>query len=120
MNWYIDALKNYANFQGRARRKAYWMFALFNIIAIVVLIFIEGLIGLRSEGGLGALAGLYLLAVTIPSLALSVRRLHDIGKSGFWFFIQLVPLIGGIWFLILTVKDSQPGTNQYGPNPKGV
>lgn len=118
MNWYLDAWKNYVNFQGRARRKAFWMFVLFNLIAIFALNFIEGAIGLRGEGDYGILSGLYSLAVLLPALGLAVRRLHDTGRSGWWILIGLVPLIGGIVLLVFYVLDSQPGTNQYGPNPK--
>jgi uncharacterized membrane protein YhaH (DUF805 family) len=118
MNWYLDAWKNYANFQGRARRKAFWMFALFNIIAIVVLTSVEGFIGLRGDGGYGILSGLYSLAVILPALALAVRRLHDTGRSGWWILIGLIPLVGPIVLLVFYVQDSQPGANQYGPNPK--
>ena len=118
MNWYIDAWKNYANFQGRARRKAFWMFALFNIIAIVALTMVEGLIGLRGDAGYGILSGLYSLAVILPAIALAVRRLHDTGRSGWWLLIGLVPLVGPIVLIVFYVTDSQPGTNQYGPNPK--
>jgi uncharacterized membrane protein YhaH (DUF805 family) len=120
MNWYLDAWKNYANFQGRARRKAFWMFALFNIIAIVALTFVEGLIGLRGESGYGILSGIYSLAVILPALALAVRRLHDTGRSGWWILIGLVPLVGGIILIVFYVLDSQPGSNQYGPNPIGA
>ena len=115
MNWYIDAWKNYVNFNGRARRQAYWMFVLFNIIAAVILSIVDGIIG---TGGL--LGGLYALAVFIPGLALLVRRLHDIGKSGWWALIGLVPLIGVVVIIIFACMDSQPGTNAYGPNPKGA
>ena len=118
MDWYIDAWKNYVNFQGRARRKAFWMFALFNIIAIVVLTFVEGFIGLRGESGYGILSGLYSLAVILPALALAVRRLHDTGRTGWWILIGLIPLVGPIVLLVFYVQDSQPGANQYGPNPK--
>lgn len=115
MNYYIDAWKNYVNFNGRARRKAYWMFVLFNIIAAVILGIIDNVIG---TGGI--LGGLYSLAVLLPGIALGVRRLHDIGKSGWWLLIALVPLIGFIVLIIFAVTDSQPGENQYGPNPKGA
>ncbi len=115
MNYYIDAWKNYVNFQGRARRQAYWMFVLFNIIVAVILSIIDNVIG---TGGL--LGGIYSLAVLLPGIALGVRRLHDIGKSGWWLLIALVPLIGAIVLLIFAVMDSQPGENQYGPNPKGA
>jgi uncharacterized membrane protein YhaH (DUF805 family) len=106
MNWYLDAWKNYVNFQGRARRKAYWMFVLFNIIALVILSLIEGALGLSGQNGYGILT------------ALAVRRLHDTGRSGWWILIGLVPLIGPIVLIVFYVTDSQPGTNQYGPNPK--
>jgi uncharacterized membrane protein YhaH (DUF805 family) len=118
MNWYLDAWKNYVNFQGRARRKAYWMFVLFNIIALVVLGVIEGAIGLSGQNGYGILTGIYSLAMILPLIALAVRRLHDTGRSGWWILIGLVPLIGPIVLIVFYVTDSQPGTNQYGPNPK--
>ena len=118
MNWYLDAWKNYINFQGRARRKAYWMFVLFNLIALVVLSFIESAIGLSGQNGYGILTGLYTLAIILPLIALAVRRLHDTGRSGWWILIGLVPLIGPIVLIVFYVTDSQPGTNEYGPNPK--
>ena len=118
MNWYLDAWKNYVNFQGRARRKAYWMFVLFNLIALVVLSFIESAIGLSGQNGYGILTGLYTLAIILPLIALAVRRLHDTGRSGWWILIGLVPLIGPIVLIVFYVTDSQPGTNEYGPNPK--
>ena len=118
MNWYLDAWKNYVNFQGRARRKAYWMFVLFNIIALVILSLIEGALGLSGQNGYGILTGLYSLAIILPLIALAVRRLHDTGRSGWWILIGLVPLIGPIVLIVFYVTDSQPGTNEYGPNPK--
>jgi uncharacterized membrane protein YhaH (DUF805 family) len=118
MNWYLDAWKNYINFQGRARRKAYWMFVLFNIIALVILSLIEGALGLSGQNGYGILTGLYSLAIILPLIALAVRRLHDTGRSGWWILIGLVPLIGPIVLIVFYVTDSQPGANQYGPNPK--
>ena len=118
MNWYLDAWKNYVNFQGRARRKAYWMFILFNLIALVVLSFIESAIGLSGQNGYGILTGLYTLAIILPLIALAVRRLHDTGRSGWWILIGLVPLVGPIVLIVFYVTDSQPGSNEYGPNPK--
>ena len=112
MNWYLDVLKKYAVFSGRARRKEYWMFALFNFIIAIVIGIIEGIIGT------GFLGILYMLAVLIPCLAVSVRRLHDIDRTGWWVLIGLVPLIGAIVLIIFAVMDSTPGENQYGPNPK--
>lgn len=121
MNWYIKALKQYADFSGRARRKEYWMFVLFNIIFAFVLGFIDGLTGVYdAQTGYGVLGGLYILAVLIPSLAVTVRRLHDVGKSGWMYFIILIPFIGAIWLLVLMLTDGNSGVNEYGPNPKGV
>jgi len=118
MNWYLDAWKNYINFQGRARRKAYWMFILFNLIALVILGLIESAIGLSGQNGYGILTGLYTLAMILPLIALAVRRLHDTGRSGWWILIGLVPLVGPIVLIVFYVTDSQPGSNEYGPNPK--
>jgi uncharacterized membrane protein YhaH (DUF805 family) len=121
MNWYLEVLKKYAVFSGRARRKEYWMFFLFNLIITVVLALIDSLMGTFSpQAGLGLLSGLYSLAVLIPSIAVTVRRLHDTGRSGWWILIGLIPIIGGIVLLIFMVLDSQPGENQYGPNPKAT
>ncbi len=116
MNWYLQALKKYADFSGRARRKEYWFYILFYVIIAVVLSIIDGII--MGSSGIGILTAIYMLAVLLPTLAVTVRRLHDIGKSGWWYLIVLIPLIGGIWLLILLLQDSQPATNAWGPNPK--
>ena len=113
MNWYVEVLKKYAVFSGRARRKEYWMFFLFNIIIAFVLGFIEGLAG--SSGLIGIF---YSLAVLIPGIAVSVRRLHDTDRSGWWLLIGLVPIVGAIVLLVFMVFDSQSGQNQYGEYPK--
>lgn len=119
MNWYLQALKNYANFSGRARRKEYWYFTLFNSIVASVLAFIDAMTGSFSpEAGMGLLGGTYALAVLIPGLAVSIRRLHDTERSGWWLSIALVPLIGIIVLLILMVQDSKAGSNIFGENPK--
>ena len=112
MNWYLECWKKYATFEGRARRKEYWMFVLFNFIAA----FVAGL----ADGILGTciLFPLYSLAALVPSLAVMVRRLHDTNRSGWWFLIGFVPLIGGIWLLILLVLDGTLGGNRFGPSPK--
>jgi len=121
MDWYLEVLRKYATFTGRARRKEYWFFTLFNLLIMLVLSIIDGMIGLYSiEAGLGVLSGIYTLAVLIPSLAVTVRRLHDIGRSGWWLLIAFIPLIGALILLIFTVLDSKPGSNQYGPDPKGM
>ena len=119
VNWYLEVLKKYAVFDGRARRKEYWMFILFNIIITAVLALIDSLIGtVIRQAGFGLLQGLYDLAVLIPSIAVTVRRLHDTGRTGWWILIGLIPVIGGIVLLIFMLLDSEPGANQYGPNPK--
>jgi uncharacterized membrane protein YhaH (DUF805 family) len=114
MNYYTDVLKKYAAFNGRARRQEYWMFTLFNALAMIVL----AILAVAASKYLFVLYGIYFLAVIIPSLAVLVRRLHDIGKSGGWFWILVVPLIGGLWLLVLTCIAGNPGPNQYGPDPK--
>jgi uncharacterized membrane protein YhaH (DUF805 family) len=113
MEWYLGVLKKYAVFDGRARRKEYWMFFLFNIIASVVLAIIDAVLGTVA-----VFSGIYLLGVIVPAIAVTIRRLHDTGKSGWWIFIGLVPVIGGLWMLYLMVIDGNPGDNQYGPSPK--
>ncbi len=119
MNWYLQVFKKYADFGGRARRKEYWMFALFNMIFLIIATILDNILG-TTMGGLpyGLFYAVYALAVLIPGLAVSVRRLHDVGKSGWMLLIALIPIIGGIWLLILFVTDSNFGTNAYGPNPK--
>lgn len=113
MNWYIGCFKKYAEFDGRSRRTEYWMFILFNMIVSFVFGFIDGM---AATGGVIGL--LYVLVVFVPSIAVSIRRLHDAGHSGWWLLINLIPILGWIVFLIFTVQDSVPSTNQYGENPK--
>lgn len=109
---FLDAVKlffkNYTNFKGRSRRSEYWWFCLFNMIVSTLL----GLI-------IPDIAGLWALVILVPTLSLVARRLHDIGKSGWWYLIGLIPLVGGIILLVWFCKDSTPETNQWGPNPKG-
>jgi uncharacterized membrane protein YhaH (DUF805 family) len=119
MNWYLTVLKKYAVFGGRARRREYWFFVLFSVIISIVLGIIDGLTGsFNPTVGLGLLSGIYSLAILIPSLAVGVRRLHDTGKRGWWLLLALIPLVGAIVLLVFMCQDSNPGQNQYGPNPK--
>jgi uncharacterized membrane protein YhaH (DUF805 family) len=121
MNYYLSVLKKYAVFSGRSQRAEYWYFFLFNIIIGFVLGFIDGIIGTYDPvSGYGLISGLYMFAVLIPGIAVGIRRLHDIGKSGWMLLIALIPLIGAIWLLVLMATDSNPGDNKYGPNPKGI
>lgn len=115
MNWYLKCWQQYADFNGRARRKEYWMFCLFNFIISFVIGVIAGLTGMYE---LIYLSYIYGLAVFIPSLAVCIRRLHDVGKSGWMYLIVLIPIIGVIWLIILFCTDSQYGPNEYGENPK--
>jgi uncharacterized membrane protein YhaH (DUF805 family) len=119
MNWYFKVLKQYAVFSGRARRKEYWMFTLFNIIVSFILVIGEGIIGDITGADLSIISWLYGLAIVLPSIGVSIRRLHDIDRSGWWFLLSLIPILGEIALLIFYVKDGTPGENQYGPNPKG-
>jgi len=114
-------LKKYAEFNGRSRRKEYWMFVLFNIIIAIIIASFERLFGFDANGfGSGFLSTIYSLLVLIPGIAVGVRRLHDIGKSGWWILIVFVPIIGWIWLIILFATDGHPGSNEYGLNPKEV
>jgi uncharacterized membrane protein YhaH (DUF805 family) len=113
MNWYLAVLKNYAQFNGRARRKEYWMFVLFSCLISIVLGAVEWLLGLPA-----ALSGLYSLAVLVPSIAVLFRRLHDTGRSGWWVLLLFVPLLGALAILFFTAQEGESGENAYGPNPK--
>ena len=119
MKWYLDVLKKYAVFTGRARRKEYWMFTLFQIIFLVIAMGIDAITGLSAQGSpVGVFYMLYVLGTIIPSLAVVVRRLHDINKSGWMYFVILIPFIGSIWLLILMLTEGTQGDNNYGPDPK--
>jgi uncharacterized membrane protein YhaH (DUF805 family) len=121
MGWVKEVLRKYATFEGRARRKEFWYFALFCLIAGVGLAFIDVTLGTYSpETGFGLLSGIFGLALLIPYISVTVRRLHDTDRSGWWWWISLIPLVGGIVLLVFMVLDSTPGANRYGPNPKGV
>ncbi len=145
MEWYLKVIKNYANFSGRARRKEYWMFVLFNIIISIVIGIIDSVLGLQYGSGMnqsGILGTVYSLFVFIPSLAVSVRRLHDINKPG-WLLavlygviiagyfiifttsssivlmISALAMLGlGIYAIVLFATNGDVGENQYGPDPK--
>ncbi len=113
MQWYLEVLKKYVVFNGRSRRKEYWMFILFNVIITVVLGFIERLLKMP-----GILSGLYTLAVLIPGIAVTIRRLHDTARTGWWILIGLVPVVGFIVLLIFMALEGTQGENQYGADPK--
>ena len=118
MDWYLKAFKQYAVFNGRAQRSEYWFFVLFYAIGYLIVSIIDGVIGTYSiESGMGALGTIFVLVHLLPSIAVGVRRLHDIGRSGWWLLINLIPLIGPIVFIVFAVTDSKED-NEYGPNPK--
>lgn len=116
--WYVEVIKKYAVFEGRARRKEYWYFVLFNAVIAIVLGIIDGAIGWNANTGIGVLGGLYSLFVLVPSLAVLFRRLHDTGRSGWAILFNLIPVVGWIIVLVFVCQDSQPGANEYGQNPK--
>jgi uncharacterized membrane protein YhaH (DUF805 family) len=120
MDYYKAVLKKYAEFNGRARRAEYWYFVLFNIIFAIVAGIIDEIIGSGGSGlwHTGIVSSLYSLALIIPSLAVGVRRLHDVGKSGWMILISLIPIVGTIWIIILMVRKGDIGVNKYGPDPK--
>ena len=122
MKWYKRVVfDNYANFSGRARRSEYWYFLLFNMLLAFGFLFLDIALGTGDpELGYGIFYGIYCLIVFIPGLAVTVRRLHDVGKSGWFYFIVLIPIIGAIWLLVLLFTDSQSGTNKWGDNPKST
>ena len=118
MNWFIKVSKNFS-FKGRARRKEYWMFMLIFLLAMLLLIFADNALGTYSDkDDIGLLSGIYILATLIQYLAVSVRRLHDTGRTGWWLLTSFIPFIGPVIWLILTVLEGQQGSNQYGPDPK--
>jgi len=107
LNYYIDALKNYAVFSGRTARKNFWMFVLINVIISILVNIVARVTHLYI------LSSIYSLAVLIPAIAVSFRRMHDTGRPGWWTFIPIINIV--YW-----CEDSAPGANQYGPNPKGA
>jgi len=125
--YFLDTIKNrYAQFEGRASRSEFWYFALFYFLVDIVVSAIDAFVlnpmmGLTPEQAAqgGILQMILALGLLIPSIALGIRRLHDIGKSGWWYLLVFIPIIGWLVLLYFYILDSQPGTNQYGENPKG-
>jgi len=115
MNYYLAVLKKYADFNGRARRSEYWYFVLFCFIFSVVLAAFDYVLDTYA-----VFYGLFNLAMIIPALAVGVRRLHDISKSGWMYMIAFIPLIGSIWLLILFCQEGTEGQNEYGADPKDI
>lgn len=113
MKWYLHVIqKKYLEFNGRAHREEFWMFTLINFLVSLALGVVGGLVGFDS------LQGLYGLAVLLPSIAVAIRRLHDTSRSGWWFLLVLLPVIGWIILIVFYAQDSHAGDNAYGANPK--
>lgn len=120
MNWYYNSIaKKYASFTGRARRKEYWYFFLFNVIFSFVLGCIDGVMGTFNAAGIGLMTGIYFLATLIPSIAVSVRRLHDIDCSGWWLLVSLIPIFGAALLVPMVLRGTS-GENAYGSDPRSA
>ena len=120
MKYFLLAFKNYATFSGRSNRSEYWYFTLFSIIFLILVIVLDNVFGLAFEGSpYGPLYVIYFLATILPSIAVTVRRLHDTNKSGWNFLISLIPLVGSLWLLVIMVSKGTDGENKYGPDPNG-
>ena len=127
MNNYLGALKKYAEISGRARRSEYCFFVLFTIVFLMVAAIFDTILGTTFKTSFGDaiinlpfgyLYVLYAIAVFIPGFAVVVRRLHDVGKSGWFMFIALVPLVGTVWLLVSCLTKGANGENEYGADPK--
>lgn len=123
----VSVFSKYATFSGRSTRSEYWFFYLFNVIMCLGLVAVCAILGAIFKGAAGAVGGytvgtilywIYALAAFIPNLAVSVRRLHDTGRSGFNLFWMFLPIIGAILLLVYFVTASNPGDNAYGPEPE--
>ncbi len=118
MNYYFAAFRKYAVFKGRSTRSEYWYFTLFNILAVGVFGLIDQLMGtFNFDAGYGPLSAIYTLAMILPGLGVSIRRLHDTGRSGWWFMITIIPVIGLLVFWYFALLDSDPNPNEYGESP---
>lgn len=119
MKWFLQALRKYATFSGRAQRSEYWFFQLFYFLISLAALMLDALTGTLSEdAGMGIIGLLVTLGLFLPSLAVSVRRLHDTNRSGWWLLLWLVPLVGFIAVLVFMCLDSENRNNRFGPNPK--
>ncbi|MCX7035314.1 MAG: DUF805 domain-containing protein [Proteobacteria bacterium] len=119
MQWLKEVIAKYATFRGRARRREYWRYILYYVIAFVALVLVDMLTGtFNMESQLGFLSGLFLLFMLIPSVAVAVRRLHDTERSGWWVLLALLPLIGQLVLLFFFIQEGDEGDNAYGPDPK--
>lgn len=121
LDYFFYCLKNYANFEGRARRSEYWYYTLFNTLIYIVLTIVLTFLSVQTRNSdVTLLVWVWQIAVLLPTLGVGVRRLHDVGCSGWWLLIGLIPIFGAFFLLYHFCLDSDPGDNQYGPNPKGI
>jgi uncharacterized membrane protein YhaH (DUF805 family) len=118
VHWYLAVLKKYAVFHGRARRKEYWFFTLVDIVITLVAVLLDRL--LEFDGRFGLISAVYGLLVLLPALAVTVRRLHDTDRSGWWILLNLIPVVGWLVVLVFTVTGGTPGPNRYGADPKSA
>ncbi len=116
MDWFLTAMKKYAVFSGRARRSEYWYFVLFYIIIMIGMSLLDSVFGTAP----GFFTYAFYLLILLPSLSVTVRRLHDTDRSGWWVLITLIPVIGGIVMIVFTVQEGTRGDNRFGPDPKAV
>ena len=120
MKYFFLALKNYATFSGRSNRSEFWYFTLFYLIFVIVAVVLDNVLGFAFDGSpYGPIYFIFILGTLLPNLAVTVRRLHDLDKSGWWILIGAIPLIGGLWLLIMLVGKGTEGENKYGPDPNG-
>jgi uncharacterized membrane protein YhaH (DUF805 family) len=119
VNWYFEVLRKYAVFDGRARRKEYWYFQLGNLIVSICLAFIDEATGtFDPQVGWGLLGGVYMLVILVPAVGVTIRRLHDTDRTGWWALAGLIPVFGAILLLIFAAEDGTHGDNRFGPDPK--
>ena len=116
---YFTVLKKFLKFSGRSRMSEFWIFTLINFVFMILAIILDNLTGILFRSiPFGAFFIIYTLLVFLPSLALLVRRMHDVGKNGWYVLLTFIPLIGTVWLLALCITEGNPGENKYGPNPK--
>ena len=119
MNWFMRALRRYATFEGRAQRAVYWSYILFYLLILMGLVVADVFFGTYSPAQeIGVFSALFCLGMLVPTAAVTARRLHDTGRSGWWQLIGFVPLFGALVLIAFLVRDSQPGVNAHGANPK--
>lgn len=118
MNWYLESLKKYWDFEGRSRRTEYWMFQLFYVLLFVPIMILDAIISAMIGSGFIGLTIIYIVVMLVPNFSVSVRRLHDTNNSGWMLLITFIPLIGGIWLFVLNVTEGDKVQNKYGVNPK--